>query len=228
MNIFALSICPAESAEQMIDKHVIKMPTETCQMLHTNILCMQYVQEHGKEPQLKELKAFHKEIGSDLMKPAMLNHPSTIWARQSLDNFDWLYHHGLALSKEYAYRYDKEHGSHQRIYDCVQHMDIIMNYEFPTNELTPVSIAMDDQYRLDPVVFYNTARVEFGIEYDEWDFVIHSYRNYYLEGKWDIAEWRNNRRPDWFPANHFATKYNVGVRAYNSRNPRYPKQLMEE
>ena len=75
MNIFALSKSPVESAEQMIDKHVIKMPTETCQMLHTNILCMQYVQEHGEEPQLKQLKAFHKETGSDLMKPAMLNTP---------------------------------------------------------------------------------------------------------------------------------------------------------
>jgi len=216
MNIFALSICPAESAEQMLDKHIIKMPTETCQMLHTNILCMQYILEHGKEPQLRELKAFHKEIGSDLMKPAMLNHPSTIWARQSLDNFDWLYHHGLSLCKEYTYRYDKEHGTHQRIYDCVQHMNIITNYEFPTNELTPVSIAMADQYRIK-----NTFN-------DEWEFVIESYRHYYLEGKWEIAEWKNNRRPDWFPANHFAKKYNVGVRAYNSRNPRYPKQLMEE
>ena len=75
MNIFALSKCPQESARQMIDKHVIKMPTETCQMLHTNILYMQYVHTHGKEPQLKDLKAFHQEIGSELMKPAMLNHP---------------------------------------------------------------------------------------------------------------------------------------------------------
>ena len=36
MNIFALSKCPIESAQQMINKHVVKMPTETCQMLHTN------------------------------------------------------------------------------------------------------------------------------------------------------------------------------------------------
>ena len=34
MNIFALSKCPDESAEQMINKHITKMPTETCQMLH--------------------------------------------------------------------------------------------------------------------------------------------------------------------------------------------------
>ena len=53
MNIFALSKCPVESAQQMIDKHIVKMPTETCQMLHTNILFMEYVQAHGKEPTLR-------------------------------------------------------------------------------------------------------------------------------------------------------------------------------
>jgi hypothetical protein len=90
------------------------------------------------------------------------------------------------------------------------------HFSFPHSGLTPVTIAMDDMYRIE-----NTFD-------DEWEFVIQSYRHYYLEGKWDIAEWKNNRRPDWFPANHFAKKYNVGVRAYNSRNPRYPKQLMEE
>ena len=53
MNIFALSECPVESAEQMIDKHVIKMPTETCQMLHTNALYFQFVELHDKEPSLR-------------------------------------------------------------------------------------------------------------------------------------------------------------------------------
>ena len=75
MNIFALSKDPAESAIQMIDKHVVKMPTETCQMLHTNILYMQYIQDWDEEPQLKDLKRFHKHSKSKLMKPAMLNHP---------------------------------------------------------------------------------------------------------------------------------------------------------
>ena len=215
MNIFALSKNPLISAEQMIDKHIIKMPTETCQMLHTNILFMQFVNKHGKEPSLRELKAFHKEKKSKLMKPAMLNHPSTVWARQSLDNFTWLFAHGVFLCKEYTYRYEKTHGSYERILDCDLY-SCWPNFNYPCDGLTPVHIAMDDQYRIE-----NTFN-------DEWEFVIQSYRHYYLEGKWDIAEWKNNRRPDWFPANHFAKKYNVGVRAYNARNPRYPKQLMEE
>ena len=89
MNIFALSKSPSQSAIEMLDKHIVKMPTETCQMLHTNILYIEYIEKHGKEPTLNELKVFHWHNDSPLMKPAMLNHPSTIWARQSLDNFEW-------------------------------------------------------------------------------------------------------------------------------------------
>tara|TARA_A200000159_G_scaffold164803_1_gene196403 strand:+ start:4610 stop:5284 length:675 start_codon:yes stop_codon:yes gene_type:complete len=224
MNIFALSKCPHESARQMLDKHIVKMPTETCQMLHTNILYMQFVNAHGKEPTQRELKAFHKASKSKLMKPAMLNHPSTIWARQSFSNFMWLFEHGLALCEEHKIRYPKEdekgniieHGSYHRIRQCNSHTDLVIDFQYNEDSLTPVFIAMDDRYRIK-----NTFD-------DGWEYVIQSYRHYYLEGKWDIAEWKNNRRPDWFPANHFAKKYNVGVRAYNSRNPRYPKQLMEE
>ena len=217
MNIFALSRNPVEAANQMIDKHVIKMPTETCQMLHTNILYMQYVQKFGMEPQLKDLKAFHAFTESELMKPAMLNHPSTIWARQTYANWNWLYEHGLALCDEYTHRYEKKHGTLQRLLECIPYFDVVFEHPFPKKRLQPVSIAMDDKYRIpNPMDIHN------------WDFVIASYRHYYLEGKWRIAEWRKNRRPDWFPANHYAKKYNVGVRAYNARKPRYPQQLMEE
>ena len=217
MNIFALSKCPEESAKQMIDKHVIKMPTETCQMLHTNILYMQYVHVHGKEPQLKDLKAFHQEIGSELMKPAMLNHPSTIWARQSRDNFKWLFVHGRRLCHEYTWRYNKKHGSQIRIEDVWKHKQSINEHQYPKQELTPVSIAMDDKYRIE-----NNF-------YDDWDFVIESYRHYYLEGKWRIAEWKRDRRPEWFPANWFAVKHNKYVRTYNAAEERkYPLPLMEE
>jgi len=83
-------------------------------------------------------------------------------------------------------------------------------------ELTPITIAMDDKYRI---------KNDF---YDEWDFVVESYRHYYLEGKWRFAEWRKDRRPDWFPANHYAKKYNVRVRNYNATNPKYPMTLLEE
>ena len=223
MNIFALSRNPLYAAEQMIDKHIVKMPTETCQMLHTNILYMKFIDEHGVEPTLAELKLFHnscftgyKQAGPKLMKPAMLNHPSTIWARKSLRNFHWLFNHGDALCKEYTFRYGKEHGTEKRIVDCASYIDIINNHDYPEDKLTPVDIAKFDKYRIPN---------ETGVH--NWDYVIESYRHYYLEGKWRFAEWRKNRRPDWFPKNWYAIQFNKEVRSFNERNNGNLK-LMEE
>ena len=207
MNIFALSKCPHISAKEMIDKHVVKMPTETCQMLHTNILYMQFVEKKGRIPKLRDLKKYHEKIDSVLMKPAMLNHPSTIWSRQSKDNFDWLFRHGKALCKEYSYRYNgKEHGSEKRILDCMIYEDLIYNqHNYEYQRLTPVLIAMDDKYRIErnfDMVFADQNW------YDEreWKYVIKSYRHYYLEGKWRFAEWKMNRQPSWWPKDHIQKK----------------------
>jgi len=192
MNIFALSKCPIKSAHQMIDKHIVKMPTETCQMLHTNSLFFDYVEHYNEEPTLKQLKEFHKDINSNLMKPAMLNHPSTIWARQSMHNAKWLYEHGLALCEEYTYRYGKIHGSESRIKDVEDYYIQAGD----SSKATPVTVAMDDKYRL-----------EYGVWGEDWDFVISSYRHYYLEGKWRFAEWRMNRQPSWWGKDHIQKKY---------------------
>ena len=184
MNIFALTKDPVLSAQQMLDKHIVKMPTESCQMLHTNCLYFLFWECHGREPSLRELKQFHKESHFNyLMKPAMLNHPSTIWARQNKANYMWLYNHAIALCKEYTFRYGKIHGAEKRIEDS-------FTFSYDEEDLTPVSIAMADIYRLPK-------------EKHSWDFVIKSYRHYYLQGKWDFATWKKNRRPEWWPENHY-------------------------
>lgn len=196
MNIFALSKCPEESAQQMVDKHVVKMPTESCQMLHTNCLYFLFVETHGREPSLKELKAFHKESHFRyLMKPAMLNHPSTIWARMSKSNYMWLYNHALALCKEYTFRYGKIHGTEKRILDS-------FTFSSEDDGLTPVSIAMADEYRLPQ-------------ERHSWDFVIRSYRHYYLEGKWRFAVWTSRNQPSWYPKRWTIEQYKKQMRNEN-------------
>ena len=202
MNIFALSRNPTEAAIQMLDKHVVKMPTETCQMLHTNALFFEYIEHYGEEPTLAQLKVFHRDIGSNLMKPAMLNHPSTIWARQNPNNTLWLYTHGLALCTEYTHRYGKKHGSQERILDTTQYLPNDGRWKVAT----PVTIAMDDKYRIVK---------EVGMS--QWDFVIKQYRHYYLEGKWKFAEWRKSRMPEWWPKDHYKTKYNEEIDSYNER-----------
>ena len=199
MNIFALTQDPVESAQEMLDKHVVKMPTETCQMLHTNALFNEFVDRYGYEPSLSRLKEYHEENESTLMKPAMLNHPSTIWARKNIHNTTWLFEHGIALCDEYSYRYGgKTHGSFDRI------LRTPMSYEGNSKLATPVDIAMFDKYRIPN---------KYGMHC--WEYVIDSYRHYYLEGKWKFAEWRKNRMPEWWPKDHYVKKYNEEIIAYN-------------
>ena len=96
MNIFYLHQDPHEAAKLQYNKHVVKMILESAQMLCT---------------------AHHCVMGDDADVPykmAHKNHPSTIWARRSADNYTWLYHHFVALSKEYTKRYGKEHLSYTK------------------------------------------------------------------------------------------------------------------
>ena len=101
MNIFYLDECPHKAAELQYNKHVVKMILESAQMLCT---------------------AHHCIMGEDAdvpYKSAHKNHPSTVWARRSANNYEWLYHHFVALSAEYKRRYGKEHLSYTKCKDKV-------------------------------------------------------------------------------------------------------------
>ena len=78
MNIFYLSNDPEKAAKMMYNKHVVKMILETAQLL-----CTAHIVHEGNNANVP-YKATHK------------NHPSAIWARQSADNYEWLYFHMLA------------------------------------------------------------------------------------------------------------------------------------
>ena len=93
MNIFYLSRCPKTAAKMQCDKHVVKMPLETAQLLSTA----------------------HNEFGGDApYKTTHKNHPSAIWARSGLHQYKWLYEHFQALSDEYTRRYGRVHLSWER------------------------------------------------------------------------------------------------------------------
>ena len=92
MNIFYLDKDPNKAARLQYNKHVVKMILESAQMLCT---------------------AHHETYPSDDIpyKKAHVNHPSTIWTRQSLQHYYWLYDHMMALGDEYTKRYNKKHLS---------------------------------------------------------------------------------------------------------------------
>ena len=102
MNIFVTDPSPTLSARCLPDKHIVKMPLETCQML--SIVCSKkWGHDYGE---------LHRINGEPYKteKGAFRNHPCTIWANACLENTWWLLAHGLALCNEYEHRYGKSHS----------------------------------------------------------------------------------------------------------------------
>jgi hypothetical protein len=121
MNIFVLSLDHQKNAEYHLDKHVVKMPLETAQMLCSNL----------------------NKIG--IQTPyltAHANHPCTLWAGMTRTNFSWLCELGFALCMEYTYRYEKTHK-------CEQVIELAWNNRNAIKDgpLTQFAQAMPDEYK---------------------------------------------------------------------------------
>lgn len=137
MNIFMLSLDPAEAARLHCDRHVVKMILETCQLLYTaHWMCGTVMPEN----------AYRKTHP---------NHPSAKWARESAANYRWLCRLGLELCEEYTYRYAKHHK-------CEEHLAWLC-MRIPQGlpeDWTPPKLAMPDEYKhQDPVMAYRTYYV---------------------------------------------------------------------
>ena len=101
MNIFVTDKCPLQSAANLPDKHIVKMPLETCQMLA--VIYSDWYYGVGK---------LHRTNGIPYATKAgaFRNHPCTQWAAANQHNLSWLIVHGFGLSSEYTYRYGKIHA----------------------------------------------------------------------------------------------------------------------
>ena len=94
MNLFMVHHNPVIAAEQLCDAHVVKMASETAQLLSTAI------QNHLGKTEI-----------AGLWKKTHAGHPMTIWAGRSRSNFLWALEHGLALCSEYSKRYGRTHAA---------------------------------------------------------------------------------------------------------------------
>tara|TARA_R110001632_G_scaffold65776_2_gene155595 strand:+ start:4166 stop:4738 length:573 start_codon:yes stop_codon:yes gene_type:complete len=97
-NIFALHECPRVSAKALADRHIIKMPVETVQMLVSALLISDVP---SRMMPLTKAGESHKG--------GYAHHPATTWTAECFENWWWLLKHGLALCKEYTARYGKVH-----------------------------------------------------------------------------------------------------------------------
>jgi len=159
MNIFRVDNDPILSAQMLCDKHIVKMPLETAQMLCS--VWHRYGQ--GTNVPYKEV---HKK------------HPCTLWAGDSMDNYNWLWQHGMELCFEYTRRYNKIHKSQQVIMDLSYPSP--SKFIFDTRVGTPQPQCIPDEYKVD-------------------NDVVLGYRNYYVGAKRLIAKWKHfGSMPKWF------------------------------
>jgi hypothetical protein len=185
MNIFYLSDNPVQAAEWMVDKHVVKMILESAQLLSTahRLLDGQEIQleinfldDDDKiiKTRKKKVWRLHDSREHVVYSATHINHPSAVWARSSIENYNWLVDHFFALMQEYTYRYEKKHKCYGEISATLASP--------PKNlqeyDMTTMPSAMAPEYIIsdDPVV---------------------NYRNYYKHGKVHLHNWKKRERPEW-------------------------------
>ena len=158
MNIFYLDTNPHLAAQFHCDKHCNKMILESAQLLSTA----------------------HRELESpfatEVYKSTHKNHPSSLWARQSRENYYWLWDLFYHLNTEFRYRRQKNHGSFIKLSRILVNAPKALEY----TGFTQPPQCMPDEYK---------------VEGDS----VQAYRNYYLGDKADIATWNWGRpAPYWW------------------------------
>ena len=143
MNIFVTDTDPIQSALNLPDKHIVKMPLETCQMLA--IIYSDWYYGVGQ---------LHKSDGTPYRTAhgAFRNHPCTQWAAANQYNLAWLIAHGIALCNEYTARYGKRHTCYDPIIEAVAIYDLCFDDSVSQShtKVTSFTRAMPDDLK------YNT------------------------------------------------------------------------
>jgi hypothetical protein len=135
MNIFYINTDPTIAAQELCDDHVRKMQIESAQML-----CTAHWVNGNEAP----------------YKRAHLNHPSTKWARESIQHYRWLVKHGLEVCSEFTKRYGKHHKTQDVLEWCRDNEPNI-----PDNGFNPPPQAMPEEYKnADTIKAYKTYYIE--------------------------------------------------------------------
>ena len=140
MNIFFTDTDPLAAAVSLPDKHVVKMPVETVQML------VSALRRYGIDYTVTTKSGSNHRGG-------YANHPSTVWAGDNQANATWLWEHGVALCSEYTERYGKHHFAEQQLDQLMDYIHLL-----PDGDLTPPALAMPDELKTsDPVESYRNC-----------------------------------------------------------------------
>lgn len=176
INIFYLSEDPRQAAKWMVDKHVIKMILETAQILSTAHRVLDGKEVVGKNEKGRKTTHWVLEDSREdiLYKCTHKNHPSSVWARQSVENYNWLVDHLFSLGDEYYHRYGKRHASITKLGFTLQSPP----FSLKEWDATPMPSCMPDECKIsdDPVL---------------------NYQEYYRTSKASMHSWKSRDVPSW-------------------------------
>lgn len=180
MNIFVLDESPSNAAKMHCDKHVVKMILESAQMLSTVHRMLDGVLETRPSKSGKRLAKYwyHPTLDAQLYRAVHMNHPCTVWSRESLGNYEWHYQLFKCLSEEFTFRYNKQHST------WVKLGTILATPPSNIRDVgrTPFKLAMGAQPQC-----INTADP------------IGSYRKFYMTKQARFKmDWSKRLKPDWF------------------------------
>jgi hypothetical protein len=156
MNIFILDLDHKKCAEYSFNSYVVKLSLEATQLLNNALIK-------------------HDESYDPVYRQSHKNHPASLWASESKDNFDWLTLLSLELCKEYTFRYGKRHVC-QNIIEFFSFSS--SRNKIPQKGMTPFALCMPDKYKTTDAV--------------------NSYRLYVKNEKQHLAKWKNRPTPDWW------------------------------
>ena len=177
MNIFYLHKDPKICAEQHLDKHVVKMLIEYAQLMSTAHRMLDGVMYQGKTKAGRNIKRYRMNNANEentIYKACHYNHPSAIWVRNNIYNYNWLYQMWSHLHDEFKLRYNKDHKSYTLLKDLLKNPPKNIPLNIPFNQ--PTQAMPDDVKNEDSII---------------------AYRDYYVKYKKDFATWKTSI-PEWY------------------------------
>ena len=185
MNIFYLDPDVTKCAEMHNDKHCVKMILEYAQLLSTAHRVLDGILSTGVSPSGRKRTVYTLADNRDtvLYGATHVNHPSAVWVRQSDKNYDWLFALFQALMTEYTYRYGKVHACSKLELYLARIPENI-----PLASFTDPTPAMPDDVKVLKEVYTDRYQLD----------SLASYRNYYIQNKTHLTNWKNREVPEWF------------------------------
>ena len=179
MNIFYLHRSPKICAEMHCDKHVVKMILESGQMLSTAHRVLDGEVVHTLSKNNRKIKKYRLEnthYDNLLYQACHVNHPSSVWVRESEHHYSYLMALFYWLNREYKHRYNNTHATYLKLHPYLNMLPLNIK---KTGRFTPPPQAMPDEYK-----DANT---------------LVAYRTYYMakQDKFKMV-WTRRKKPDWF------------------------------